>query len=103
MILVPIAGKGGATIQEIQQRSGARVQVERDSGIVKISGDPNSVENAVRKSALRCTWPLFLPVPPLTLARCCAEAQWTPNPRAGLRPVQADCATKAEETLQAAG
>lgn len=51
--LVPVvflffSGKGGQTIQELQQRFGARVQVERDTGIVKVSGDPAAVDNAVR-------------------------------------------------------
>ena len=40
-----IVGKGGATIMQIEQDSGARVQVDRD-GNIRLSGSDEAVEHA---------------------------------------------------------
>jgi len=45
-----IIGRGGETIREIQARTGARVQLDRQAGTVSISGsDQRSVDEAARQ------------------------------------------------------
>ena len=43
-----IIGRGGETIRRLQDESGARIQVERDQGQVRIRGNPGAVEMAQR-------------------------------------------------------
>ncbi len=43
-----IIGRGGETIRRLQDESGARIQIERDAGQVKIRGTNAAVEKAQR-------------------------------------------------------
>jgi len=41
-----VIGRGGETIRRLQEESGARIQVERDSNRVVIKGDADKVQRA---------------------------------------------------------
>ena len=43
-----IIGRGGETIRRLQEESGARIQIERDQGQVRIRGTPQAIEAAKR-------------------------------------------------------